>query len=108
MNESQILALAKRQMQSRMETASRRITSEAKQRLTAKSGTPSSPGEYPAKQTGKLSESIRHSVKVNADTIEAKIELTADYAEYLAPTRNLMGSVQGEIESEILNILKGK
>lgn len=79
---------------------------EAYKRLTAKSGTPSSPGEYPARQTGELANSIESKrTGSGRENIEIEFSLTAEHAKYLTD-RKLLDDVMEEIRPQLDEIWK--
>ena len=95
-----------RKAEGRLKHAANLIASLAKSALTQRTGTPSSPGEYPAKQTGELSQSIVVSDATDGDLNGYDIALTAEHAKYLAGSRKLLGSIMAESLSEIEGIIK--
>lgn len=107
MNDDQIMRMAENRIRSQLAKAARRLASEAESRLTSKTGEPSEPGEYPAKQTGELANSIRVDESREGDTFEARVSLTADHAKYLAGSRKLIGSAAEEIRPELERIMAG-
>lgn len=107
MTDAQIMTLAENRMRSQLGIAARRLASEAESRLTSRTGDPSRPGEYPAKQTGELANSIRIDESRDGDTLIATVSLTAEHAQYLDDSRKLLGSVLAETEPEIQRIMAG-
>lgn len=92
-------------MRRRVRIAAARLQSAAVERM-GKSGPPSNPGEYPARQSGRLVESIV--VRESTDGLSANVGPEADHAKYLkASGRRMMRDVLGETRRELLSILKG-
>lgn len=91
----------KRIVDRRLMLAAELLASNARSSFTQKSGTPSSPGEYPAKQTGELAESISVTEIQNG----YNVRINAEHAKYLSD-RKLLLDVWEESKAEIMGIVK--
>ena len=72
-----------------------------KKNLTRKSGTPSSPGEYPAKQTGELVNSIAIERRRVGNAVSYSVSVDAGYAEPLEAIRPFFQRTIDENEQRI-------
>lgn len=72
-----------------------------RENLTRKTGTPSNPGEYPAKQTGELVQSIRRRRRVG-NKIEHSVAVEARHAEILEKVRPFFKRTITESKDRVL------
>jgi hypothetical protein len=94
-----------RTIANRLKMAAELLASQTKSAFTRKSGTPSEPGEFPAKQTGKLA----NSVNAVQDGDGWKVTTDVEYAKYLkASGRKMISDAYRENAAQIRRIMGAK
>lgn len=106
MSKATFIRGVERTMARRVRHAANLLENEATKAFSRKQGTPSKPGEYPAKQTGKLVGSVE--ITEEDGGLTADIGPRAEYADDLADMgRKMMGSVFAENRTSVERIMSG-
>ena len=84
-----------------LKAGAKELAGSLKKNLTKKSGVPSEPGEYPAKQSGELVKSISVDRRRVGKSVSYEVSVDAEYAEPLEAIRPFFQRTVDENEQRI-------
>jgi hypothetical protein len=102
------LASIKRHLIRKLDKVGEAVVARVKENISTAGPAPSSPGEYPHRQTGDLQASITHSIDMSTMSVGIKAE--AEHAKYVEAARPFLRRTLGEMMDvgAVVEILEGK